>query len=188
MKINIIVAHCKNMGIGKNNDIPWKIKSDIKKFYTLTKDNDNNALIMGKNTYNSLKKPLKYRDNLILSNTMNIDEKYINNEIVKTFTNINNIMDFCYKKNYNTIWIIGGEKIYSYFLNDNILKNKINNIYVTKLDAEYQCDTFFPIIDTKIFRCISKQKHKLDTNYNEYNDYIDFNVWDLVYKNIHSIS
>lgn len=188
MKINIIVAHCKNMGIGKNNDIPWKIKSDIKKFYTLTNDNGNNALIMGKNTYNSLKRPLKYRDNLILSSTMIIDEKYINNEIIKTFTNINNIMDFCYKKNYNTIWIIGGEKIYSDFLNNNILKNKINNIYVTKLDSDYQCDTFFPVIDTKLFTCISKQKHKLDTNYNEYNDYIDFNVWDLIYKNIHSIS
>ena len=54
MNINIIVAYCKNNGIGFENKMPWHIKSDLKKFQKLTIGNGNNAIIMGKNTYNSI--------------------------------------------------------------------------------------------------------------------------------------
>ena len=73
MLINIIVAFSINMGIGLNNTHPWNIPSDLKKFRDLTIGDGNNAVIMGKNTWNSL--PLSYlkkRDNLILSSTLNI--------------------------------------------------------------------------------------------------------------------
>ena len=56
MFVNIIVAYCKNNGIGINNSLPWSIKSDMKKFKDYTTGNGNNAVIMGKNTYNSIGK------------------------------------------------------------------------------------------------------------------------------------
>ena len=46
MNINIIVAYCKNNGIGYNNNMPWKIKSDLQKFKSMTIGNNNNAIIM----------------------------------------------------------------------------------------------------------------------------------------------
>jgi len=181
MNINIIVAYCKNNGIGLNNKLPWKIKSDLKKFYSFTKGNGNNAIIMGKNTWNSLNcKPLKNRDNLIISTSLDFEKTYTNNEIIKTFKNIENILSFCQNKNYDDVWIIGGEKIYSSFLNNIELSRLINKIYVTNLEYEYECDTFFPKFNNK-FKCILKKTHLLDKNYNEFNDYIDFNVWDEVY-------
>ena len=181
MNFNIIVAQCKNSGIGMSNDLPWKIKSDLKKFYKLTKGNGNNAIIMGRNTWDSLNnKPLKLRDNLILSTSLNFEITDDNNYITKTFNNINNIIDFCKNKNYDNVWIIGGEKIYKSFLE---YGNIIDNIYLTVIDKDYKCDTFFPDIDKNKFRCVEYKSHILNNNYSEYNEFIDCQVWDKIYQN-----
>ena len=94
MNINIIVAYCQNNGIGYNNLLPWNIKSDLKKFQDLTTGSGNNAVIMGKNTFESIlninKGSLKNRDNLILSTTLNVDNKNKTNNII-CFNPINQI-------------------------------------------------------------------------------------------------
>lgn len=172
MIINIIVAYCKNNGIGYNNNMPWKIKSDLQKFKSLTIGNGNNAVIMGKNTFLSLNsKSLVKRDNLILSSTLNIDNLN-NNNITKSFKSIESLKDFISIKNYDTIWVIGGEKIYKLFLENNILS--INNIYITYINNEYECDTFFPNIDKYKFNFVSKSIHETQ--------YTDLNIYDILYK------
>ena len=143
-KLNISVAFDKKNGIGKNNTIPWYLPEDLKYFSKLTKGNGNNAIIMGKNTWLSLpKKPLKQRDNLILSKTLEINENSPKNNLVKTFNDLNSVMEFCKEQNYEEIWVIGGSEIYNLFLN----KLKIERIYATSIDKDYECDTFFPSIN-----------------------------------------
>ena len=117
ININIISAYCKNNGIGFNNSMPWYFKSDLHKFKKLTTGNKNDAIVMGNNTWNSLNnKSLKYRDNLILSRTITID--YLdNNNITKSFDNIDKLYKFLLLKEYENIWIIGGESIYKLFFN-----------------------------------------------------------------------
>lgn len=140
MNYNIIVAICENNGIGYNNSLPWNIKEDLKIFSKLTRgNNNNNAIIMGRNTFESL--PNKYlpkRDNLILSSSIIIDEKREDN-IIKTFDNIDSIIKFCNSKNYQEVWIIGGQLIYESFLRKNI----VNKIFITKINKKYLCDKFF---------------------------------------------
>ena len=46
------------------------------------------------------------------------------------------------KKNYDDIWIIGGEKLYNYFLNT----KEVKKIYLTTIDRYYTCDVFFLLI------------------------------------------
>ena len=72
MIVNIIVAYCKNNGIGKDNTLLWNIKEDMAKFKRLTLGNKNNAVIMGRKTYESLNNidGLANRDNLILSKSL----------------------------------------------------------------------------------------------------------------------
>ena len=141
MTFKLIVAVCKNYGIGKNNTLPWHIKEDLKHFSEITKGNKKNAIIMGRNTWNSLnKKHLKHRDNLILSTSLNINYATSNNDIIKTFINIEELNMFIKSKNYEDIWIIGGEKIYKKFIEDHL----VNECYITVIDNEYDCDTFFP--------------------------------------------
>ena len=48
--MNIIVAHCNNYGIGKDNNLPWHFKTDLRYFSKKTKGDGNNAILMGKNT------------------------------------------------------------------------------------------------------------------------------------------
>ena len=183
INVNLIVAFCKNNGIGNENSIPWKISSDLKKFkkYTSPKQNmQSSAIIMGKNTYNSIKKPLVNRDNLILSSTLNIDETFDNKNIVKSFSKVERIEDFVKLKNYDEVWIIGGSKIYDLFLNsyrnNGLLKPK--NLYITYIDEEFECDTFFPAIDTNIYKFVSQETH--DTNGKEY----DYTILDRLYTRI----
>jgi dihydrofolate reductase len=69
-------------------------------------------------------------------------------------------------KDYSEIWIIGGEKIYELFLNSNII---IKNIYITFIDSDFICDTYFPKIDMNKYYFKEKKKHtnKLLNNNNE---------------------
>lgn len=141
MIYKIIVATCNNNGIGIDNKLPWpSIKEDMKMFSKSTIGNGNNAVIMGRKTYESIGKPLKDRINIILTNTLNVKT---NNLI--TFNNINDILIYCNQNNFEEVWIIGGEKIYSLFINLNIVKE----IYQTKIFKNYTCDSYFPEIKIK---------------------------------------
>lgn len=192
MIVNIIVAYCKNNGIGKDNSLPWKIPSDLKKFKKFTSNDENKkAIIMGKNTFASIKnKPLPNRDNLILSSTSDINKVY-SDCIAKSFKNIKDLEDFVRNKNYNEIWIIGGESIYNLFMNnypETGLLN-VNNIYITYIDKNFDCDTYFPIINTNKYKFVSQEIHKIDEKFNV-NDSVNepdnqsYTILDVLYSAI----
>ena len=115
MKINMIVACCKNNGIGFQNNIPWFIRNDLKYFSKTTKGNGNNAVIMGRKTWQSIRKPLPKRDNIILTRSVEIhkDVQEISSEcIISCFQSCEQALSYCLAKSYDEIWIIGGYKIY----------------------------------------------------------------------------
>jgi dihydrofolate reductase len=171
MLVNVIVAYCKNGGIGINNTLPWRISSDLKKFKKITLGNKNNAIVMGKNTWVSLRNnPLPMRDNLILSTSLDIDIIEPNGYITKSFNNEQLLKEFVNKENYDELWIIGGENIYDLFLNKtNIFK--ITKIVVTLIDEYVECDKFFPKIDTNKYSFISKSINPME----------EYNVYDILY-------
>ena len=176
MIYNIIVANCINNGIGYNNSIPWYIKSDLKHFKKMTIGLNKNAIVMGKNTWYSLKNELPNRDNLILSTTIKKIDYKNNNNIIKSFTNLTSLINFCNRLKYDEVWIIGGAKIYDLFLEQNIIT--IYRIYITYIDKEYKCDTFFNFKPNKQYRLISNEL--IDT-INENNKNI--NVFAIIYQN-----
>ena len=146
MSFKLIVAVSKNYGIGINNELPWNISEDLKHFSKTTKGNGNNAIVMGRNTWDSFNgRHLKKRDHLILSTSLSIDNitscADADGEIIKSFSTIDKLIDFINNKKYEDVWIIGGESIYKSFLELNL----ISECYVTFVDNSYECDTFFPI-------------------------------------------
>lgn len=191
INVNIIVAYCENNGIGYRNMLPWRISSDLNKFKFLTQGNNNNAIIMGKNTWLSLpKKPLLYRDNLILSSSLNIDyittttkADYKHNTISKSFNNIKELELFIKQKNYDEIWIIGGDEIYKSFLNNTLNSSFIvSKLYVTYIKKNFLCDTFFPIIDNNKYKLADKVISNIDYYDNKINDFITLELEDLIYE------
>jgi dihydrofolate reductase len=137
MKFKLIVAICKGGGIGNNNKLPWRIKEDLNYFSKVTKGNGNNAIIMGRKTFTSIgSKGLFERDNLIL--TSSCENNNINNLLY--FNDIHSIKEHCREKNYDDVWVIGGETIYKQFLDAQL----IDMCSVTFINKYFECDTFFP--------------------------------------------
>jgi dihydrofolate reductase len=137
---HIIVACTLKGGIGKNGDIPWKAPLDLKQFYKLTmmrpKDKIN-VLIMGRRTYQSIgNKPLKDRVNIVVSNTLEPDEHIM---IAHDF---NSALNISYNiKDVHNVFVIGGSEIYK----EAIKHKDCENIYLTQIKDDIECDTFFPL-------------------------------------------
>ena len=97
MKLNVIVAfELGKRGIGIKNTIPWNLPEDLKNFSKVTKGQGNNAIIMGRKTWESLpKKPLPGRQNIILSRSLD-DITLYDNELY--FSDMKKAVDHCEKK------------------------------------------------------------------------------------------
>lgn len=150
--MNIIVAMCKNRGIGFQNKLPWDLKLDMAYFKKLTIGDGNNAIVMGKNTWLSIpNRPLKKRDNIILTNTMTkpigTPNTYVLGNSIKSEINIE---EWINQFNYDNVWIIGGECVYNTFIENDLIKT----IHLTEIDREYECDKFFPYLPDK-FKFVS---------------------------------
>lgn len=141
--INIIAAVGKNLEIGKDNKLLWRIPNDQKYFKETT---INKTVVMGRKTYESMGKPLKNRKNIVLTRgKLNID----NVEIVNNYKEILNREE--------EIFIIGGEQIYKKFL------PYADNLYLTEINASQEADTYFPEFNKDLY-----EKEVLKTE--EYND------------------
>ena len=99
---------------------------------------------MGRHTWESIplhKRPLKNRINVILSKTLHILD----------MPNISTVHDFDdldvfikNNKDKNNIFIIGGQSIYKYYI------NQADRIYATVVFKSVDCDTFFPTFEYKL--------------------------------------
>jgi dihydrofolate reductase len=162
--MKLIVAYCRNNGIGLKNTLPWKLQADLSRFKYLTIGDGNNAVVMGKNTWKSLNhKSLPKRSNIVLTSTPNFYSLY-----PQTFlSSLQQVNEYCEKEKYDEIWLIGGEAVYKEALNNDL----ISDIYTTFVNKDYNCDTFFPSIPNT-FKLTEKsaQKNENNINYN-YNHY-----------------
>lgn len=142
----IIVCVDKNFGISKNGNMPWKISNELKNFQNVTTNNkvieniyneksyqssSMNAIIMGRNTYETIGKKLSNRVNIILT------KKTIDDNIC--FPNFNDALHYCQNPNISNIFVIGGEEVYNHSINHPLLIG----IYMTQIDFDYKCDKFF---------------------------------------------
>jgi len=133
--MNLIVAVAKDWGIGCENKLLFRIPEDQKYFRATT---IGKIVVMGHSTFKSLPggKPLKGRTNIVLSRdtTLSIPGVMVCNSSGQLFEQL---------KAYNSddVFIIGGAKVYSEFL------NHCKKAYITKIDAILPADTFFPNVD-----------------------------------------
>lgn len=137
MALSIIVAHDKNNGIGFQSKIPWHISEDFKWF---KKNTINKIVVMGTTTYFSLpnkSRPLPGRENFVLCNECEYHSK-IKEEGAKFFTTIEDVIEYSEGKD---VFIIGGASIYKQFI------DIVDYLYITKINKEFKCDTYFPNVD-----------------------------------------
>lgn len=141
MKIKAILAMDLNNGIGKNNQLSWKIKEEMDFFKQKT---IKNIVVMGKNTFLSLKNPLKDRINIVVTKDENFEqmlkgETLSDDNIYKDII-VKNDLSFLEKLKKSDkdidVFIIGGKSIYEQTF------DLCDEIYLSVVKGEYDCDTF----------------------------------------------
>lgn len=107
MKIIIIAAIAKNRVIGrKDGEMSWHVKEEFQHFKETT---FGSAIIMGRKTYETLGKPLKGRENIIITRDKNYATIFND---VQIFNSLQASLDYFMTKGYDKIFIIGGGEIF----------------------------------------------------------------------------
>ncbi len=154
--LSIVVAKAKNNIIGKDNKLLWHLSDDLKRFRALT---EGHTIIMGRKTFESLGKVLPNRKHIVFSNNPDFKVNDENVEVVHSLLQIQQ-----YIESEEEAFVIGGAMIY------NFLMPYVSKMYVTEIEKEFEGDAFFPRIDDKKWKEISREKGPEDGENNfEYN-------------------
>lgn len=151
MIVSMIAAVARNLTIGKNNDLPWKLPDDMKFFMNTTK---NHYVIMGRKNYDSLHekfKPLPHRTNIVVTRQKNFQAP----GCIVTH-NVKDAIDQAKKGNETEAFIIGGAEIYKIALPD------ADRLYLTEIKADVDGDTFFPPFNKGEWNETSRTPHPAD--------------------------
>ncbi|HNW69817.1 MAG TPA: dihydrofolate reductase [Bacteroidales bacterium] len=148
-QISIIVAIAEDCGIGKNNQLLCYLPEDLKRFKRIT---SGHTVVMGKNTFLSLPcKPLPKRKNIVITNVP--DEKFEGCETVYSISESIEKMD-----DHEENFVMGGASIYHQFF------GIAQKLYITKVHAVMDADTFFPEINEDEWLLAEKSEEQIDEN------------------------
>ena len=143
MKFSIVVVVDRNLGIGKDNNLPWRLPGDMKFFKSLTSNSaegKRNAVIMGRKTWESLppkSRPLPNRLNVVVS-TQN---SYELPEGCKLASSLSDALKICESElAIDQTFVIGGAELYKNSISD----SSLDRLYLTEVYGSYDCDKFFP--------------------------------------------
>ena len=139
--IIIIAAIGLNNELGKDNDLIWHLPADLKRFKKVT---SGHAIIMGRNTFESIGKPLPNRRSIII--TRNTSYKKEGCDVVHSLEEAINLI-----KDQKNAFIIGGAQIYK----EAIEKQLVDQLDITKVHQNFEADVFFPTIDQSVWEEIS---------------------------------
>jgi len=151
-ELTIIVAAGENDAIGKDNKLIWHLSDDLKRFKSLT---NGHHIIMGRKTFESFPKPLPNRTHIVISR----QENYKVPDGVIVVNSLEDAIDA--SRNDKEPFVIGGGEIYKQAMP---LANKIE---LTRVHESFDADTFFPKIDSTIWKEINNTFHNKD----EHHDY-----------------
>lgn len=158
-KLIIIAAAAENNALGINNDLPWHLPDDFKRFKALT---SGHKIIMGRKTLESFPKALPNREHIVITRDKNYIPKF-NCVVVNSIEAAIKLT-----ADDSLAYIIGGGEIYRQSL------NFATHIELTRVHAKVNADTFFPDIDLEDWKLINEEyhpkddKHKYDFTYLTY--------------------
>ena len=136
MKMAMIVAMDEEGFIGRGNQLPWRLASDMTRFKSLTEGDGFNSVIMGRKTWDSLPdtfRPLPERVNIVMSRDTNWQAKG-----AETALYVGRAIELAYAEGSEECWIIGGAQVYNMFL------NRVDEIHVTTVHTNGSGEVRFP--------------------------------------------
>jgi len=143
----IIAAAAENNALGINNDLPWHLPDDFKRFKQLT---TGHKIIMGRKTLESFPKALPNREHIVITRDRSYVPKFDCTIVYSIEDAVAQIADD------ETAFIIGGGEIYKQSLG---IATKIE---LTRVHAMVKADTFFPEIPEANWDLIASESHPKD--------------------------
>ncbi len=148
-EIVFVLAVAENGVIGRNNEIPWRLKADMQRFKALTLGK---PIVMGRKTFLSLKRPLPGRTNIVMTR----DASFTAPGAVVT-TSLAAALEVArgdaLRRAVSEIAVIGGADIYAQWL------DHADRLEITEVHAHPDGDTRFGAPDPAIWREVSRERH-----------------------------
>lgn len=163
MRLSFVAAVSENNVIGKKEGLPWHLPNDLKFFKNTTWGM---PVIMGRKTFESFRKMLTGRTNIVI--TRNTDYHPAGVFVVPT---MKEAIAKASHADVKEAFIIGGGEIFKEYI------NIVNRMYLTRVHAEVEGDTFFPDFDKKQWQLTSNQDFSPDEKH-QYG--YSFQVWDRI--------
>lgn len=146
MRIIIIAAIAQNGVIGKaNGEMPWHVKEEFQHFKQTTLSS---PVIMGRKTFETLGKPLKGRENIIITRNENFKVDFEETTICHS---LDEAISYCHSKDCEKIFIIGGGNIYHQAI------PIANEMILSFMKFEAVGEVKFPEIKNDIWKLVSTE-------------------------------
>ena len=148
MIISQIVAVSLNNVIGKDDGLPWHMPTDMAYFKNTTWGHH---IVTGRRNYEAEGKALPDRVNIVL--TRNPDYQVSDGIVVNE---LEDAIEIARKAGENELFIVGGAEIY------NLAMPVTQRIYLTRIHAQIEGDTFYPKLDMNIWKEVSIDRRRAD--------------------------
>jgi dihydrofolate reductase len=146
--IVLLAAVADNGVIGRNNSLPWRLSSDLKRFKTITMAK---PVVMGRKTYLSVGKPLPGRTNIVVTRDSNFSAPgVVAGDLQAALAAAHGDVR---RREGHEIIVIGGTDIFTQTM------PLADRLEITHVHARPEGDTFFPPIDAKLWREIARSEH-----------------------------
>ncbi len=150
MILSLVAAVANNNVIGNENQLIWHMPADLKHFKDLTMGH---TLIMGRKTFESIGKPLKGRNTIVVTTQTDYDAKGCN--VVSSVREAIRAV-----KREKEVFVAGGGNIYK----QTIGLYHTRRMYITRIYANFEGDAFFPDIDPEHWELIQFEEYEADEN------------------------
>jgi dihydrofolate reductase len=145
-RITLIVAVADTGVIGRDNQLPWHLPDDLKRFKRLTLGK---PIVMGRKTFESIGKPLPGRPNIVVTRATNYRREGVTiahsaDDAVAAAGDVGEIM------------IIGGSDVFRAFL------PRAARIHLTRVHGEIAGDVMWPALDTREWEVVERETHDAD--------------------------
>jgi dihydrofolate reductase/thymidylate synthase len=162
--VSVIVATTQKGGIGKDGTLPWKLPEDMahfKKVTTAAPSGKQNAVIMGRKTWESIPekfRPLPNRVNVVLSRSAS-DSAFASAfpaDVLLASSVADAVTKLTPRSDISEIFAIGGEAVYK----EAVEMPTCSRIFLTRIAKDIECDAFFPAFDESRFKLVHVSKTK----------------------------
>ena len=157
----LIAALDRHDGIGRDNELPWRLPDDLKRFKALTLGK---PVLMGRKTAQSLGRALPARLNLVLTRSGQVPF-----DDMRAVASLEAAQQLAVEAGATELCVIGGGEIYALCL------PLASRMHLTHVDTVVEgADAFFPRVDENLWQVVAREAHPADERHRFSFEFVDY--------------